>query len=552
MTVTTTSILMPPHLRARIAGDPAVGAGNVLRTALETSPAPEALCLTAERPVTDTDGSARTDFSLRAIDALVEAWSCHYSDRGVMPRDRVAVWVDDSFEDQLHYFALSRIGAIAVLINGGLDADVAAGLIRRTAAVGVHTDERRRPLLERALDDDAAAPRWIHTADLPNGYGGRTLPASARYRHADADPVLICHSSGTTGVPKPVVWTHGQAMAGIRHHLPGFLEQKEARLLSALPQSHASAVGYTCMALLAGVPLTVLSGRGGAHLARAIDTHLPTTVVAFAGSYAELATLPEDPGPLTSVQTWISIGDASHQAHIKRLTARGSHLRGGRPHPGSMFVDGFGASELGWGGVLGQVTVPGTTGHSRCIGRPQPYADIAVLRADGSPAEDQEVGLLGVKGPTITPGYWGDSDTTYRSQLAGYWLSGDLVYRDRLGRFHHVDRAVDAISTPTGPGYSILMEEVLLAHLPDVDDCAVVEAHVNGGPAAVALVTPRGALQPNALERANEALRAAGQPEIARLTTAEGEWTIPFGATGKVLKRRLRERLADALVGPAL
>ena len=41
-----------------------------------------------------------------------------------------------------------------------------------------------------------------------------------------------------------------------------------------------------------------------------------------------------------------------------------------------------------------------------------------------------EVGFFGAKGPSITAGYWNDSDTTYRSKLGGYWLTGDLVYQD--------------------------------------------------------------------------------------------------------------------------
>ncbi|MEU6942504.1 AMP-binding protein, partial [Streptomyces rubiginosohelvolus] len=49
--------------------------------------------------------------------------------------------------------------------------------------------------------------------------GNRTLPAGAEYRHGADDPVVICHSSGTTGNPKPVVWTHAQSVAGARYRL---------------------------------------------------------------------------------------------------------------------------------------------------------------------------------------------------------------------------------------------------------------------------------------------------------------------------------------------
>ncbi|MFD0392345.1 hypothetical protein ACFQ3Z_04240 [Streptomyces nogalater] len=83
--MTSTSPLMPPHLRKRIAADPSAGLGDALRTALEHSPAPDVPFLTTERPVTDVDGTERSVFSLRGIDALVDTWSCHYADRGVAP-----------------------------------------------------------------------------------------------------------------------------------------------------------------------------------------------------------------------------------------------------------------------------------------------------------------------------------------------------------------------------------------------------------------------------------------------------------------------------------
>jgi acyl-coenzyme A synthetase/AMP-(fatty) acid ligase len=148
----------------------------------------------------------------------------------------------------------------------------------------------------------------------------------------------------------------------------------------------------------------------------------------------------------------------------------------------------------------------------------------------------------------VIPGYWNDADTYYRSKLAGYWLSGDLAYREG-DDFFHVDRAVDAIRTPDGTGYSVLMEEILLLALPEVTDCAVVAGHHDGVPAPVAVVRvapdPGQADPAELLARANSALREAGQPPLALLEAARDDSAIPTGATGQVLKRRLREKYAD-------
>ena len=116
--------------------------------------------------------------------------------------------------------------------------------------------------------------------------------------------------------------------------------------------------------------------------------------------------------------------------------------------------------------------------RSRCCG------------ADGSRAPVGEVGFFGARGPSITAGYWSDSDATYRSKLGGYWLTGDLVYQDEDGNYYVVDRTADAIETAEGTGYSVLMEEVLLSEISAITDCAVVAGRHGDRIVPVAVVIP--------------------------------------------------------------
>jgi acyl-coenzyme A synthetase/AMP-(fatty) acid ligase len=240
------------------------------------------------------------------------------------------------------------------------------------------------------------------------------------------------------------------------------------------------------------------------------------------------------------------MGDAVHQAHIEAILGKRST---GLAQPAA-FYDRFGSTELGWGLMVQQRTLTGTPADRR-VGTPDPLAEVAVLRRDGTPADANEIGLLGAKSPTITAGYWNDSDTTCRSRLAGYWLTGDMAYRDEDGTFFHVDRAVDVIETSSGPCYSVLMEELLLDHVPAIADCAVVAASHAGQRVPVAVVTSRtDAVDPvQLLHGANAVLRSAGHPPLARVEVAgsatelPGSATgLPLGVTGKVLKRALRDR----------
>lgn len=122
-----------------------------------------------------------------------------------------------------------------------------------------------------------------------------------------------------------------------------------------------------------------------------------------------------------------------------------------------------------------------------------------------------------------------------------------MAYRDEAGNYFQVDRAVDAIETPTGTGYSVFMEELLLNELPEVLDCAVVAGIHRGRTVPVAVVTSS-AERPDAqrlLNEANEKLKAAGHPELTMLEVARSEEDFPVGVTGKVLKRRLREKYSS-------
>jgi acyl-coenzyme A synthetase/AMP-(fatty) acid ligase len=528
--------VLSPEQRERLAADRGVGGGNLLRSAIAANPHPELPFVRPVRPLVGTGGEQLTELSLWQLDELAQSWSVWYLERGVRPRDRVAVYVEDSFAYTVHFHALAQIGAVAVLVNSRSSREVAAHLCRQTSPVGIYADRAR---LGRIADDlDAfAGLRWTQVAEELPAPPAAALPDGARFRHAPEDPVTILHSSGTTGRPKPTIHTHGSIVAGPRFRLTSRPERPGAVMMTALPQSHLGCIAYTTYALLGGTPLVPLYDAAGPALATAIGRQRPTMVMAFSHAYAELAAIDTPREVLDSVDIWVAIGDAIHDAHIRRiLSQRSPDL------PPAEFYDRLGTTELGWG-VLLQIRTLASERRDRCVGRPVGVAELAILRPDGTEAALGEPGLLGAKGPAITVGYWNDSDTTYRSMLAGYWLTGDVAYRDAEGYYYQVDRAVDAIETARGTGYSVQMEEVLLNDVAGVLDCAVVAGRYGDDTVPVAVVTSLADADPEQLLKgANEALRTAGHPELALLEVARSESDFPLGVTGKVLKRELREK----------
>ena len=522
--------------RAALAADDSVGGGNLLPSAIAASPAPDQPFLRTLRPVMNARGELLAEFSLHQLDELVQSWSAWYVGKGVGPRDRVAVWIEDSFAYSVHFYALAQIGAVAVLINSNASKLIAESLIGQTAPVGIYANKSRMDVL------DVKGPSWVQVAeDLP-APPPAALPAEARFRHVGEDPVTILHSSGTTGIPKPTIHTHGSIVAGPRFRLVDHKEAPGAMTMTSLPQSHLGCIAYTVYAVLAGARTTAGFDRPGAELVEAVAEHKPTAVMSFAHAYSEIPALDLAPGALDSVNVWVSIGDAVHEAHIKDILARRSP-----DLPKAAFFDRLGTTELGWG-VLLKIRTLDTERNDRCAGKPVGVAEVTVLRADGTFADDNEVGLLAAKGPAITPGYWGNHDLNYRSRLSGYWLTGDNAYRDTNGDHFLVDRTVDALITPERTGYSVFMEEVLLSDVPDVVDCAVVAGRVDGKVVPVAVVVPQPGTDPDPAKMlllANEELARAGHLTLGALELARTDEDFPVGVTGKVLKRNLREKYAD-------
>jgi len=533
--------------RRALAENPELGAGNFLTFAVAVSPAADEPILWLERPYAPFfgfKGGAVQSLSLSSLAQAADAYAAWYHAAGVKPKDPVGVYLDDGVEYFVHFIALTRLGAIPVLTNGNMPPEIAAGHFRRVGAVGLFLDPSHR---------DAIAPHLaahdyrfvVVDADLPR-VAPSALPAVYPFRHAPGDPIMIAHSSGTTGIPKAVVLQHTPFFYGIRYRMRISSTGAAQRIVSTLPHSHNCAMAYIMLALLSGDHVYVTSDHTGKNLAEAIERFRPSMVVSFPETYVELTELDLAKRDLSSVQFWFNGGDAAHEQHIRALVAQGTHIEDGRQVKGAIFVDGMGSSEMGFS-LFRNVHHLGTNGYERCVGKPLEWVEAAVLGENGELLPPGVVGRLGVRAPSVTSGYWNDSLLTHRTQVSGYWLTGDLAHRDEEGRFFHVDRVPDAIRTADGPVYSLATEEFLLKTFPGFADCTVVGAPKGDALAAVALVRLREPQRADAaatLAAINVALDKKCWPRIAAVVIAD-EGHIPLGTTGKVLKRALRERFKD-------
>ncbi|AHH95625.1 hypothetical protein GCM10010174_78120 [Kutzneria viridogrisea] len=539
--------------RAQINADPELGAGNVLHRL-------RAYGRPTDRPVLWTDGTWRAPdgshpevITLGELYEYVETYAGFYHGKGIRPRDVVGVLTASSTEFAINFMAINSLGAIPSFANAKLRPEIAREYIRRQGASGAVTDTERHEVLaggELGFVVTAEDIRPEHRAQLPQGWP---------YRHDPTDPIIISHSSGTTGMPKAVPHTHQTLLYAQLHRLKLSVGGSMGRLLVALPGNHNAAMSVMMFGLLLDSPVYLQSSQRGSDVLDAIEKFKPTTVFGFSGTYGQIATSDLSTRDMSSIEAYYNTGDAAHEAHIRVLVAQGSHEEIGPDFkpvrvPGSVFTDGLGSSETGYS-IFHNGHKPGSASFGRCIGKPMSFAQAAVLSEDGRPLPAGEVGRLGVRSPTLTPGYWNDSLTWHKLRLGGYWLTGDLAMQDAEGNFYHLDRAPDAIRTEAGIVFSTRTEELLLASLPELADCTVtaiaeegVRADWDGDGVAEAYVLLQftdGAREPGDLTGwVNEVLAGQGFPPVTRALRMDST-DVSTGVTGKVLKRVMRERARE-------
>jgi long-chain acyl-CoA synthetase len=180
-------------------------------------------------------------------------------------------------------------------------------------------------------------------------------------------------------------------------------------------------------------------------------------------------------------------------------------------------------------------------------GRATPGVAVRVVRADGEECEPDEVGEILIRGPNVTPGYWGNDTATATALRGGWYHSGDLGSLRGDGYMFVVDRLKDMIVSGGENVYSIEVENALYRH------AAVREAAVFGvadekwGEAVHAIVvidaartTDRGALVEELKAHCRASIAGYKVPKQIELSVEP----LPKSGPGKIMKRLLRARRA--------
>lgn len=471
--------------------------------------------------------------------------------------DRVAIYKSNEIDYFICSVAAFRLGAIAVPMNANVDAGIAARYLERMGTKLLVSDleawqrlQVHSPAIERVvLTDIAGAPAAKDVYSLSELLS-QQLPVPAPVPRGPSDPLYIVHTSGTTGTPKGVILKSEGLAQSLRSIVLFNLVSPRDLACFALPLNHQVSHLYLHGALLMGVPC-ILNRELDAHpLLRQIEEHKPSVFFGFPITYTRLLAAGAETLPLSSIRIWGTTADASHEVQQRALVVKGSFFRRlGIPLDGSLFVDGLGSSEVGIAALL-RITTPWTRRFGRRVGRRTPLGPrIKIADRHGNPVSKGQAGLLMIKGKSMFDGYWNAHDTLYAATRDGWWCTGDVLCNAEDGELIHLDREVDVMHTKNGPVYTLPMEEVVLKH-PSVLDTSVFG--VRPFPDAEQVPAAVVALRSDQVDIDAEELllelngRLSAPQQLAYLWIIAWQ-DFPIGATGKTLKRRLRERYETLL-----
>lgn len=527
--------------------DEKLGAGNFVEKAYEASPNKDQGFIFVDSPYTSISGNEYHSFSLQNLVDLTREIASFYFQNGIKPRDVVAVYTEDNIENFLNYIAINNLGAIPAFINGALEPRVVKPYLQGIKADAVYTDIKRMDVFDENFLNSGENEIKVWTKKSLEGTV-LNLPKFYPFKHGDTDPVLLTHTSGTTGIPK----TSQTANIPLAYGLKQRLKDKEpmeqiSGLLNMLPHTHAASILYLMEATLRGCRILVQTDKTPEGIITAIEDFKPDYVLSFPINYVNMLRYGIEGRDLSSVFYWRSTGDAAHEKHIRMLCEQGSHINEkGYLVPGSKYMDGLGSTEFG-SPVFTTVRDSQSENYLRCVGKASFYSDVKVFDKDGNDLGANQVGLLGVKSPTVIKGYWNNSKKTEQSRIDGYQTTGDLVYFDANGFYYHLDRDSDTIETPNGTIYSLYTEEIIMRHFKEVFDCALFKrVNDEGAISAMLRVEPDKGYEDiqnlgYLLGEINACLADYNIPNIAEIEINKfNEKFIPLGVTGKVLKRQLR------------
>jgi long-chain acyl-CoA synthetase len=459
---------------------------------------------------------------------------------GIKKGDRVCIYLDSSPEYLISYFAIWRIGAVAVPTNIVYKGEELLYAVNDAGACAIITDVQGADVVAEIREKAPALAAVICVGGTGTGVVAwesfPPTPASMRAVNCAMDD--LCHlqyTAGTTGKPKGAMLTHANWMTALDAEREALRLRPDDVYLGIYPMGHVG-LSWGLSVLRAGGTFVMMERFDPEHYLALAERY---NVTVLAGMPPVIHTLVHSaPGTEERLRTarLIISGGGQLLPSIWEAFDKRFHIP---------VANSYGLSETI---VIGSGTTtlpeyPDLTRHYQSVGVAVGYTEVKIVDADDPETEmlPEEAGEIALRGPSVAQGYWNLPEATaavFRHD--GWFLTGDVGYMDADGILYITDRKKDMIIMSGWKIYPTEVENVIVQH-PAVVDVAVFgvpDERKGEIPVAAVVVKPGATLSEPDLESFCR-VHLAGYKVPRRLIIVDA---LPRVHGWKLLRRTLREK----------
>jgi len=479
------------------------------------------------------EGNQRMTYS--QILQKVGSLSAHLSETGVLYGDRVALLFPNCIEFCISYFAVLRIGAVAVPLNNRLSPKEFTYIVNDCRPKTLLLGYQFWDTYQLFKDSLKIKPNLIYAGDTAkentdsfSDVIGKSISVELlQIKHSD--PACIMYTSGTTGLPKGAVMSHYNIFINARNCGAHLCYRERDTTLIAVPLFHVTGLNTQLVALFyVGGTVVIMRSYSTAAMIEHLELHKVTTMIAVPTMYNLMLINPAIKRADLSNLRSLAYGGAPMDPQTIRTLE--SHLS----------VDLYNCYGLTETSSLTTV-MPAcdTTRKSKAVGLPVSDVQLRVVDHEEKDVPLNSVGELLVKGPNVISSYWNKAEATAKSLSGGWLRTGDFASLDEEGYVYIADRKKDMINRGGENIYSIEVETAILS-FPKVLEVAVVpRQHSIFGEVVHAFVVPVPGQEISESEIIEHCKSVIADYKVPASVSFFSE--MPRNPGGKVLKRKLKE-----------